>query len=90
MRAEEMSSNVPSCLEGKVCQYSLRVFGSHGLPGGVEEFKESGELDRTDVPIFGEPVGTVFRPLQPSQYRGCGKRLFDLKHLAFDCDFDHL
>lgn len=56
MRAEEMSSNVLGCLEGKLCQYSLSVFGSHGLPSGVEEIKESGELDRADVPIVGEPV----------------------------------
>lgn len=85
-----MSPNVPSRLEVKARQYSLRVFESHGLPGGAEEIKESGELDCTDVPIFGEPVGTVFRPPQPSQHRGCGKRVLDLKHLALDCDFGHL
>jgi len=84
MRAEEMSSNVPSFLElqEKVRQFleGVHTFGSHGSLGGVEEIKESGEMGCTDVPIFLELLRTVFRPPQLSQYRGCGQRVLDLKY----------
>ena len=64
---EDMSSKVFSSLVGKHVKSFLRVLRSHGLLGRVEEFDQSRELDRANVPFARERVGTVLHPLQLSQ-----------------------